>query len=283
VTRAGTQFKACAALVAVCGVSWPASDAYRAQIEEWRRQREAALTADGGWLTVTGLFWLHEGANSFGSASSNNIVLPADPAVKDGSFDLHNGKVALRMDGQTRELRPDSNGRPDSVTMGRLTMFAIQRGGKYGIRLKDNNSRLRKEFAGLHYFPVSEEYRITTRLVPDAKKIPILNVLGQVADTPSPGYVEFKLHGQKLRLTPVEDSPSELSFIFRDFTSGKETYGSGRFLDAELVKDGEVVLDFNKAYNPPCAFTPYATCPLPPKENRLAVRIEAGEFKYGAH
>ena len=262
---------------------WPASDAYRAQIEEWRRQRQAALTADGGWLTVTGLFWLHEGANSFGAASSSasnkDIVLPADPAVKDGVFDLHGGKVALRMDGQTRELRPDSTGKPDAIAMGSLTMFVIQRGDKFGIRLKDNNSRLRKEFAGLHYFPVSEEYRIRTRLVPDAKKIPILNVLGQVADTPSPGYVAFEIHGQKLRLTPVEESPHELSFIFRDLTSGKETYASGRFLDAELGKDGEVLLDFNKAYNPPCAFTPYATCPLPPKENRLAVRIEAGELR----
>jgi uncharacterized protein (DUF1684 family) len=271
------------ALLVMCGVLWPASDAYRARIEEWRRQREAALKADGGWLTVTGLFWLHEGANSFGSAAPKDIVLPADPAVKDGAFDLHNGKVSVRLEGQTRELRTDSTGKPDVVTMGGLTMFAIQRGGKYGIRLKDNNSSLRKEFTGLHYFPVSEDYRVTTRLVPEAKKIPILNILGQVEDTPSPGYVEFELHGQKLRLTPVEETPGALFFIFRDSTAGKETYGSGRFLDTELGKDGEVVLDFNKAYNPPCAFTPYATCPLPPKENRLALRIEAGELKYGSH
>jgi len=274
----------CAAFMVMCGVLWPASDAYRAQIEEWRRQREAALTADGGWLTVTGLFWLHDGVNSFGSAASNDIVLPADPALSGGgAFVLSNGKVVLRMGFEVRDLQPDSNGKPDAVTIGSLTMFAIQRGGKYGIRLKDNNSRLRKEFAGLHYFPVSEDFRIRTRLVPDARKIPILNVLGQVQDTPSPGYVEFEIHGQKLRLTPVEEAPNELSFIFRDLTAGKETYGSGRFLDTELGKDGEVVLDFNKAYNPPCAFTPYATCPLPPKENRLAVRIEAGELKYGAH
>ena len=217
------------------------------------------------------------------TASGKDIVLPADAAVKDGAFDLHNGKVALRTDGQTRELRPDSTVKPDVVTLGSLTMFAIRRGDKYGIRLKDNHSRLRKEFTGLHYFPVGEDYRIRTRLVPEAKKIPILNILGQVEDTPSPGYVGFELRGQKLRLTPVQESPNELSFIFRDLTAGKETYGSGRFLDADLGKDGDVVLDFNKAYNPPCAFTPYATCPLPPKENRLAVRIEAGELKYGSH
>src|SRR5580700_8424315 len=104
--------KLCIALVLMCGVLWPASDGYRAQLEEWRRQRAAALTADGGWLTVTGLFWLHEGANSFGAAASNEIVLPAGPAVKDGAFELKNGKVALRMDGQTRELQMDSSGKP---------------------------------------------------------------------------------------------------------------------------------------------------------------------------
>jgi hypothetical protein len=277
----------CAALLAIgaaCGVLWPASDVYRAQIEEWRRQREAALTADGGWLTVTGLFWLHEGANSFGSSSATtSIMLPAGPGVREGEFDLHNGRVLLRMDGQMRVLRPDTAGKPDVVAMGSLSMFVIQRGDRVGIRLKDNNSRLRKDFKGLQYFPVSEGYRIATRLQPNAKKIPILNVLGQIEDTPSPGYVEFELHGQKLRLTPVEESPNALFFIFRDLTAGKETYGSGRFLDAQLGKDGEVVLDFNKAYNPPCAFTPYATCPLPPKQNRLAVRIEAGERVAHAH
>lgn len=278
------MIRSCAAVAVMCGVLCAASDAYRARIEEWRRQREAALTADGGWLTVTGLFWLHEGANTFGSASSSDMVLPPDPALgSGGAFLLSNGKVTLRMNGQMRELRLDSPGKPDAVTLGSLTMFVIRRGGKYGIRLKDNNSRLRKEFTGLHYFPVREDYRIRTRLVPDSRKIPILNVLGQVEDTPSPGYVEFEMHGRKLRLTPVEETPHELFFIFRDLTAGQETYASGRFLDTELGKDGEVVLDFNKAYNPPCAFTPYATCPLPPKENRLAVRIEAGELKYEAH
>jgi hypothetical protein len=278
------RIRAGAALVVGCGVMFAATDSYRGQIEEWQRQREAALKADGGWLTVTGLFWLHEGANTFGAGPSHDIELPAEPALKSGgTFDLHNGKVVMRMDGRTRDLRPDTGGQPDIVTLGSLSMFVIERGGRYGIRLKDRNSRLRKEFTGLHYFPVNPAYRITARLVPDPKKIPIPNILGQVQDTPSPGYVEFELHGRKLRLTPVEEAPNELSFIFRDLTSGKETYGSGRFLDTELGKDGEVVLDFNRAYNPPCAFTPYATCPLPPKENRLPARIEAGELKYGSH
>jgi len=269
-----------AAITIMPAMLWPASEAYRSQIEEWRRQRETALKADGGWLTVTGLFWLHQGANTFGAGTGHDIELPAGPGVEAGVFELHGGKVMVRLDGRTRQLRTDAEGQPDAVTMGSLTMFPILRGGQYGIRLKDNNSRLRKEFTGLHYFPVNEQYRVTTHLIPDAKKIPILNVLGQVEETPSPGYVEFELRGQKLRLTPVVETPGMLFFIFRDLTAGHETYGSGRFLDTELGKDGAVVLDFNKAYNPPCAFTPYATCPLPPKENRLPVRIEAGELKY---
>jgi uncharacterized protein len=169
------------------------------------------------------------------------------------------------------------------VTLGSLSLLVIRRGDRYGIRLKDRNSRLRKEFTGLRYFPVNESYRVSARFVADARKIPIPNILGQTEDTPSPGYVEFDLEGRKLRLTPVEESPNELFFIFRDLTSGRETYGSGRFLDAPVPKDGRVELDFNKAYNPPCAFTPYATCPLPPKQNRLPVPIAAGELKYGVH
>ena len=272
---------------AACGVFcglYAASGTYQSEMAEWRKQREAALVADGGWLTVTGLFWLHEGANRFGSGAANEIELPNDPALQGGgAFDLDHGKVVMRMDGQSRELRADSTESRDVVTLGSLSLFVIRRGERYGIRLKDRNSRLRKEFTGLRYFPVTESYRVSARFVPDARKIPIPNILGQTEDMSSPGYVEFDLEGRKLRLTPVEESPDELFFIFRDLTSGRETYGSGRFLHTAMPKDGKVELDFNKAYNPPCAFTPYATCPLPPKENRLPVRIAAGEFKYGEH
>jgi uncharacterized protein len=273
-----------AAACAVFGGLYAASGTYQSEMAEWRRQREAALVADGGWLTVTGLFWLHEGANRFGSQAANEIVLPNDPGLKGGgAFDLDHGKVVLRMDGQSRELHADSAESRDVVTLGSLSLFVIRRGDRYGIRLKDGKSRLRKEFTGLRYFPVTESYRVSARFVADARKIPIPNILGQTEDMPSPGYVEFDLEGRKLRLTPVEESPDELFFIFRDLTSGRETYGSGRFLHTAMPKDGKVELDFNKAYNPPCAFTPYATCPLPPKENRLPVRIAAGEFKYGSH
>jgi uncharacterized protein (DUF1684 family) len=282
--QARRRFLICAAACGVFGGLYAASGTYQSEMAEWRKHREAALLADGGWLTVTGLFWLHEGANRFGSEAVNEIVLPNDPALKGGgAFDLDHGKVVLRMDGQSRELHADSMESRDVVTLGSLSLFVIRRGDRYGIRLKDRNSRLRKEFTGLRYFPVTESYRVSARFVPEARKIPIPNILGQTEDMPSPGYVEFDLEGRKLRLTPVEESPNELFFIFRDLTSGRETYGSGRFLHTAMPKDGKVELDFNKAYNPPCAFTPYATCPLPPKENRLPVRIEAGEFKYGAH
>lgn len=274
---------AAAALLISGGFTFAASPSYQAQIEAWRRQRENALKADGGWLTVTGLFWLHEGPNSFGSGSSNEIVLPKDPALKGGTFDLERGRVTIHTRNLTRELRPYSPESPDSLTFGDLTLLLLRRGDRYGIRLKDRNSRFRKEFSGLHCFPVDESYRVTARFVEQPASVPVPNILGQTEQMHSPGYVEFELHGQNLRLTPVEESPDELFFIFRDLTTGKQTYGAGRFLDTPLPKEGRVVLDFNQAYNPPCAFTPYATCPLPPKGNRLPIRIEAGEMKYGKH
>jgi uncharacterized protein (DUF1684 family) len=252
---------------------------YQSEIAEWRRQRETSLRQDGGWLTVTGLFWLHEGANRFGSGAANDIVLPAGPADA-GVFELRNGKVMAQSGGSIRELRPDTN---DLLQVGRLRLYVIQRGNRTGIRLKDPESPFLRDFHSLEYFPAREEYRVIARFVAEPRKIRIANIVGQSELDDSPGYAVFQLHGREFRLHPVLEEPgaNELFFIFRDQTAGKETYGAGRFLYTGLPKDGRVVLDFNKAYNPPCAFTPYATCPLPPPENRLAVRIEAGEQKYG--
>jgi len=170
------------------------------------------------------------------------------------------------------------------VTVNALTMFVIHRGDKYAIRMKDKNSTYRRDFTGLHWYPVRPEYRVTARFVawPEPKTIPIANILGQTEPTPSPGYVVFTLNGVEAKLDAVAEDDS-LFLIFRDKTAGKTTYGAGRFLNTEMPKDGTVVLDFNQAYNPPCAFTPYATCPLPPPENRLDIAIEAGELKYGEH
>ena len=256
-----------------------AASAFENEIARWRNDREARLKADGGWLSLAGLFWLHEGANTFGSDPANQIVLP-DGAAHAGTFDLHGGNVTATVDGSTREIKRDSS---DAVKVGRLSLFVIRRGERYGIRLKDPDSEYRRNFHGIEYFPAREDFRVTARFVADPAEIPILNVLGQTEHYPSPGYAVFRLQGHELRLRPYleEAGAKELFYVFRDQTTGKETYGGGRFLYSALPVNGEVVLDFNKAYNPPCSFTPYATCPLPPAENRLPVRIEAGEKKYG--
>jgi uncharacterized protein len=262
---------------------------YETEVGQWRQLQEQELKADGGWLTVAGLFWLNEGANSAGSAASNGIVLPRGPA-KLGEFDFRSGQVIFQpaagvlanVNGmpaaEGTKLKPDTSGKPDQIELDGLTMFVIHRGDRYGIRLKDLDSKFRKDFTSRRWFPVKADYRVTAKFVAynPPKMIAVPNVLGETSQMPSPGYVQFTLDGHELRLDPVVEDES-LFFIFHDKTSGKGTYPPGRFLHADFAKDGKVTLDFNKAYNPPCAFTPYATCPLPPKQNRLPLRIEAGE------
>jgi uncharacterized protein len=265
-------------LMAVLAVA--AGPALEDEIAQWRAARASALQAEGGWLTVAGLFWLHEGANTFGKDASSEIALPDGPAQA-GVFELRAGAVSVIQSGERapRQLQPDSS---DVVKVGRLSLFPIKRGDRLGIRLKDPENPARKEFHGLDYFPASEAYRVTARWVASPRQIPVLNVLGQTQPSESPGYAEFRIGEKELRLYPILETPDarELFYIFRDQTSLRETYPAGRFLYSALPKNGRVVLDFNKAVNPPCAFTAYATCPLPPAENRLAVRIEAGEKKY---
>lgn len=287
------------AAAAAGGVQTPDA-AYRAEIEKWRATREARLKGDGGWLQVVGLFWLKEGPNPFGTDAKNKIVLPAGSAPpRAGTFELRGRTVTVRtepgveatIEGKPatgRPMRADVPGPADVMKLGpRLTLHVIERGGRYGIRLKDTQSALLEDFTGLRWFPVREDYRIQARFVPytPARKVSVPNILGQVEELPSPGYAAFRVAGREVRLDPVLEEPgaTELFFIFRDETSRKETYPAGRFLYTALPKDGTVLLDFNKAYSPPCAFTPYATCPLPPKQNRLAVRIEAGEMRSGHH
>ena len=266
-------------LAATAAVALSAAMPYAAEIAEWRRAREARLKADDGWLSLVGLFWLHEGANAFGRNAANEITLPDGPDHS-GIFELRGGTVTVAMNGSTRGVTNDS---ADFVAVGRLKLLVIQRGDKIGIRVKDPQSSYRREFHGIQSFPADERYRVTAKFVAEPRQIPILNVLGQTDMSECPGYAQFRLNGKELRLYPVleQAGAKELFYIFRDETTGKTTYPAGRFLYSDLAKDGHVVLDFNKAYNPPCAFTPYATCPLPPKENRLAVRIEAGEKTYG--
>ena len=287
-----------ALLAAGLASSAAGDEAYRAEVQKWRADREARLKADGGWLTLVGLFWLKEGPSPFGTDPAGDIVLPEGSApAKAGVFELKSDQVTVtllpgaigriagkRLSGATT-LRPDASGSPDVLEMGTLSMNVIKRGERYGIRLKDKNAAARKGFTSLRWFEVKEDYRVEARWVsyPQPKPVKVPNILGQTEAMPSPGYAEFTLNGKPVRVDGVLESPDaeELFFILRDQTSGKETYGAGRFLYAGLPKGGKVVLDFNKAYNPPCAFTPYATCPLPPPQNWMPVRVEAGEMSYG--
>jgi len=276
-------------------------DAYRREIEAWRAERLARLQSDGGWLTVAGLYWLKPGVNRFGADRANDLVLPARAGARAGTFRLESGRVTvealagspLMLAGKpiTRaELRSDAAGAPDVVALGDLTMQVIARGDRLGIRLKDPRSPARQSFKGLSWFPIRAEYRVNARLVAHAApaSIAVPTVIGTTETMPSPGSAVFELAGKSVRLDPVlEPGETRLFFIFRDATSGRSSYGGGRFLYADPPdpkdKDGRIVLDFNKAYSPPCAFTRYATCPLPPSQNRLPIAIEAGEMNDGHH
>lgn len=281
------------ALLLAMAAATASQPSYEDAIQNWRRDLDAGLKADDGWLTVVGLFWLKAGSNRVGSDSSNDIVLPRRAApARVGAFLFEDGQTTLAVEpgvtvlvngkpAGTARLRPDA----DRVTVGDLTMFVIKRGDRYGIRLRDKNSEARRTFASRAWYPVKPSFKVRGRFVPynPPRQIPILNVIGDTAPMPSPGYVEFTLNGTVLRLDPVaEPGTNELFFIFKDQTAGTDTYPAGRFLYAALPQGGSVELDFNRAINPPCAFTAFATCPLPPRQNQLPVRIEAGE-RYVAH
>jgi uncharacterized protein (DUF1684 family) len=245
---------------------------------EWRRHREGELKAERGWLSVSGLHWLKEGETTVGSREGNVIRL-ADGPERFGIFLRSGAKVELRPEGGVpREVTP----KDPPFQVGRAWIQFLKRGDLVGLRLWDAQNARKLAFPGLEWFEDQPKYKVQGRLIPslEPSTVKIANVIGQVNDYESPGVVEFELHGQKLRLTPVYETPAkdELFYIFKDGTAGKTTYGGGRFLYSALPdKDGMVVLDFNRAYSPPCAFTDFATCPLPPAQNRLGVKIEAGE------
>lgn len=268
-------------------------DTYEKKIQAWRADREEKLKAEDGWLTVSGLFWLREGSNEIGSSPANDIILPVGKAPdRIGSFELSGGAVTLRVaegvtvtaDGKpVRELalKANSSKPADVARIGDLSFLLLKRGERFAIRLKDKNSAGRREFTGLRWYPAKEAYQVTAQFIPyeQEKDVPIVNILGDVDNYKSPGLLKFKLQGQEFTLEPVL-SGERLFIIFRDLTSNKTTYASARFLYADKPVEGRVVLDFNQAINPPCAFTAYATCPLPPRQNRLNTAIEAGELIY---
>ena len=270
------------------------SAAERQRIEHWRSARVVELTADDGWLTLVGLHWLHEGANRTGSAPGVDLSLPTGAPAVLGTFTLSGGHVSfvpapdatVSVGGtpfDTGEIALDKT----VLEAGSLRMLVIQRGARIGLRVRDLASSSRQAFKGIESFPIDETARVAARFesFTPPKQVPIVNVLGDVIDTPSPGRLTFRLHGTEYTLDALVDEPGapDLFVIFRDRTNGDTTYPAGRYLQVPLPVEGKTTIDFNQAYNPPCAFTAFATCPLPPRQNWLKVPVEAGEKDYRSH
>jgi uncharacterized protein (DUF1684 family) len=286
--------------IAMSGIaSSPEVAPHRAEWESWRARRLENLRREDGWLSLIGLFWLQEGENSVGSDPGNRIVLPAGKSpARIGSILLDKGSVSVRAEpgsGLTAGGKPvtsmplatDAGASPATVLQrGSISFYAIARGSKLGVRVKDSVAETRRNFRGIETFPYDERYRVEARFEPyvPAHDIAVPNVLGTVEKEPSPGALVFDLDGKPYRLDPVlETGETDLFVIFGDQTNGHESYGGGRFLYAKPAVGGKTILDFNRAYNPPCVFTPYATCPLPPKQNKLPIRVEVGERTHGEH
>lgn len=270
------------------------------QITQWRTTRLANLTAPNGWLSLIGLDWLQEGDNRVGSAADNDIVLKAGPAhlgvvtlAKDRALHIVLDKNSgATVDGKAvheADLVDDmhaGDAGPSVVAFGSASFLVIERDGRKALRVKDSDAETRKHFAGLDYYPADPSWRIVADWVPfdPPHELEIGSVLGTINKEKVPGKAVFHRDGHTYELMPIQEEPDTLFFVLADRTSGRETYGAARFLYADLPKDGKVVLDFNRAYNPPCAFTPYATCPLAPPENRMDLAVTAGEKKYrGGH
>jgi uncharacterized protein (DUF1684 family) len=270
------------------------STVYQQDYAKWRKDLGASRRKN--WLTLVGLFWLREGENRVGGDQRDEVPLPADKVPSQvGVIEFKSGKALFKSrpgvhvlhDGkpvQSIELQPDVTDNPTVLEIGDIRMLLIQREKKFGMRIRDIHSKTLAEFKGTEFFPVQGSYLVDARFVPfdKPKPVPIATVIGQDAQMDSPGYVEFTLHGQKIQLQAVTEGTPELMLIIKDKTSGKSTYPAGRFIDTDPPKDGHVVIDFNRAYNPPCAFTAYATCPLPPKGNWMPIAVEAGE-KFSGH
>ena len=281
------------------GATPPPQDAYLAAVDAWHSDRVARLGASDGWLSLVGRDWLTPGENSLGSAPGSTVLLPVAVApAKAGLFLLEGGSVRLQplpgsgllLNGKPATaaiLRADADGQPDILQVGRVRLHLIRRGSRFAIRLKDPETPALKAFHGVPRYPVDPVWRVEAEFTaypsPQVRAIP--TVLGTTEPMKAPGLLRFRVAGREVTLEPMleEGDQPELFLIFKDATSGQGTYGAGRFLYADLPKNGKVILDFNRAINPPCAFTIFATCPLPPKQNQLTIAIPAGEKDPGMH
>ncbi len=267
-------------------------------MEKFRADREAALKADGGWLSVAGLFWLKEGSNRIGSAKGSDVELPAGVApAAVGVLNLRGGVAtfepsrgaAVTMDGQPLRaratLRPDGRGQqPSAIGTGRLKLTLLKREDRFALRLWDSESELRRKFAGTRWYPVDPTWRLEARFdsATGGTTFAVETVAGTKETYESAGFAVFRRGGKEYRLEAAR-SGERLWFLFRDGTSGKTTYKGARQLYTPLPKDGRLTLDFNEATNLPCAYNPWTICPLPPPQNRLTLAIEAGELDYRPH
>jgi uncharacterized protein len=282
------------AIALVLVTSAGAQTDYIKAVEKWRSDEEADLKKETGWLTVAGLFWLREGINTVGASPDFDVQLTDNfKQGKFGEINFKNGVAALKVetgveaqsDGKsisTIDLVSDEKGKPTEIRTGSQTFYLIRREERFGIRLKDSKSKARLAFKGQHWFPIDESYRVNARFeaLSEPKEVLIPNVLGGHFKMKSPGILKFTIKEKEYSLQPVEEEDGSLFIIFRDGSNESETYKAGRFLHADKAVNGQAVLDFNKAENPPCAFTPFATCPLPPPQNNLDVEIKAGEKRY---
>jgi uncharacterized protein (DUF1684 family) len=271
---------------------------YAREIAQWQTERLAELKSEDGWLTLVGLFWLNEGENKLGSDTASDIVLPSGKIGKQSAiFVLKNGvvqfeappKSGFTVEGRpvtNLELKSDVDGTPTVLHLGTLSFQIIKRGDKFGLRVKDKENPDRLNFQNTEFYPADLKWRINAHFEAynPPKPVPITNVLGMESGETSPGAVVFELDGHAYRLDAISEKGEPKFFmIIADKTSGKETYPAGRYLYVDPPDpSGRMVIDFNKAYSPPCAFTKFATCPLPPRQNRLPFPIEAGE-KFSVH
>ncbi len=280
-------------LLTIVGCSPGTDPEYIAEVDAWHEARVTRLKADDGWLTLVGLHPLHAGSNRLGSAEGEDVQLAAGAPAKVGTitvapdqilFAAQSGVTVFQGDEEisTAVLVPDDPGPPTVLQTGSFLFYVIVRGDLLFLRVKDRQAEALQSFTGIDRFLVDSRWRVTARLEPGAATTQVPNVLGQVDEVPSPGVLVFKVAGRECRLTPQGEPGQGLFLVFGDLTNGHTTYGGGRFLSTTpIAEDGTVVLDFNRAYNPPCVFTPHATCPLPSVDNLLDVAIEAGEMMWG--
>ena len=264
---------------------------YLSGISEWRQTKDDELRSDDGWLTLVGLLWLNEGINSIGSGTDCAVMLPESAPKNLGVITFANGQAHLTVTTdepvivdeapvKSAVLRDDhAEGGASLVNVGSITFFVIKRADQYGIRVRDAKSDALKSFTGRRWYPVDPAYRVAAAFIPHetSRTVQVMSSAGVVLPMDNPGYLEFELHGQRLRLEAFDAEDDRWWLIFKDGTSGVTTYGAGRFLYVPRQTDEGIWIDFNRAYHPPCTFTPYATCPLPPRENNLTVPVEAGE------